>query len=73
MPDLLRGQVAEPSWFPPDTDEKRQKMGALFEGPANIPKTAKKVPSVVRAIAEQVPGIQKWAVVGFCWGGKVCF
>lgn len=71
MPDLFRDQPAEPGIFPPDTKEKAEKLGAFFKGPANPQDTSEKVPVLVNAIAEQVPGIEKWGVLGACWGGKV--
>lgn len=71
MPDLLRGDYATGDLFPADTEEKQRKLAALFEGPANIPKTAEILPAKLKEIAEQAPGIKKWGAVGFCWGGKV--
>lgn len=71
MPDFLRGRVADHDLFPPDTEEKQRKMKELFEGPANIPKTAELLPATIKEIAGQAPGIKKWGAIGFCWGGKV--
>ena len=70
-PDFLRGQPANHDLFPPDTEEKRQKMKELFEGPANIPKTAEIIPATIKEIAKQAPQVENWGAVGFCWGGKV--
>lgn len=70
IPDLFYGKPAEKGIFPPDNEEKKKKLGAFFEGPANPPKTAEKIPGIVKAIAKRKPEIQKWAVLGACWGGK---
>ncbi|MCJ1260381.1 hypothetical protein MMC22_000241 [Lobaria immixta] len=71
VPDFLRGQNIDPGLFPPDTEEKQQKMNEFIGGPANIPKTVDKVSATMKELAQQAPGIKKWGAVGFCWGGKV--
>lgn len=71
MPDFLRGHSADHDLFPSDTEEKQRKVRELFEGPANIPKTTELVPTTIREIVEQAPGIKQWGAIGFCWGGKV--
>jgi len=70
VPDVLKGEYAEHSWFPPDTDEKKQKMGALFGGPAAPPKTAALVLELMKTLKEKT-GISTWGVIGYCWGGKI--
>ena len=72
MPDFFEGKPADLSWYPPDTKEKGEKMGAFFQGPAAPPKTAEKLPHLVAAIKEYSPKIEKFGVIGYCWGGKVC-
>lgn len=71
IPDFFLGKPAEKDIFPPDTEEKKKKLGDFFAGPANPSNTAEKIPGIVKGIAEQRPGIQKWASLGACWGGKV--
>jgi len=71
MPDLLKGQYAEHSWFPGDTKEKQDKLGAFFSGPADVKTTVTKVASMVKDIEAKVGGISQWGVLGYCWGGKV--
>lgn len=71
MPDFFYGKPAEKDIFPPDTEEKKKKLGAFFEGPANPPKTAEKIPDIIKEISKQRSAIEKWGVVGGCWGGKV--
>lgn len=72
IPDFLEGSYAEHSWLPPDTKEKGEKLGAFFQGPAAPPKTASRIPNVVKLITEKTGGtIQTWGALGMCWGGKV--
>ena len=71
MPDFFYGKPAEKGIFPPDTEEKKKKLGAFLEGPANPSKTAEKIPDIIKEISKQRSTIEKWGVVGGCWGGKV--
>lgn len=71
MPDFFLGKPLPISVFPPDTDEKKKRMGDFFAGPASPPDTAKKVPVLLKEIEKQATGIKKWASLGMCWGGKV--
>jgi len=57
--------------YPPDNDEKSKKLNSFFSTTGSPPKTAGKIPGLLKEIEKQYPGIQKWGVVGFCWGGKV--
>jgi hypothetical protein len=47
MPDWFEGQPADISWYPPDTKEKGEKLGAFFQGPGAPPTTAGKIPEFV--------------------------
>lgn len=71
MPDFFFGKPAKPEWYPPDTDEKKKRMGEFFAGPASPPDTAAKIPDVIQEINKQCPGITKWGSLGMCWGGKI--
>ena len=71
MPDLFHGKPAPLHIFPPDTPEKKKELGAFFGGPAKPSDTAEKVPQLLKALNEKVPGISKWGLIGFCWGAKV--
>lgn len=73
IPDFFEGKPADHSWYPPDTKEKGEKLGAFFQGPAAPPKNAEKVPELVTAIKKYSPKIEKLGVLGMCWGGKVGF
>ncbi|KAF2083303.1 carboxymethylenebutenolidase [Saccharata proteae CBS 121410] len=71
MPDFFEGKPADISWYPPDNDEKGQKLGQFFQTTAAPPKTVPRVPKVVQEINKKVGGLESWAVLGFCWGGKI--
>lgn len=73
VPDLLLGQYAQHAWFPADTAEKSQAMNAFFQGPANPTVAVERIPTIVQVITKQSSNIiEDWAIVGKCWGGKVC-
>ncbi|KAA8898501.1 dienelactone hydrolase [Sphaerosporella brunnea] len=71
MPDFFRGAVFEPSIIPADTEEKMQKMVAFLDGPANFENNTEAVKALVPLLKERFPGVEKWALLGYCWGGKV--
>ncbi|MCJ1228933.1 hypothetical protein MMC12_005597 [Toensbergia leucococca] len=72
IPDFFLGSPCEPSWYPPDTDEKKEKLGAFFAGPAAPKPNVAKVGPLVKAIEKEVGGgIEQWASLGQCWGGKI--
>lgn len=72
MPDFFEGKPADISWYPPDTKEKKEKLGEFFSNVGNPTKTVERVPKVIKEIESQFSGIESWGAVGFCWGGKVC-
>ncbi|RDW92494.1 hypothetical protein BP5796_01888 [Coleophoma crateriformis] len=71
MPDFFHGKPADITWFPPDTDEKKQNMGNFFQNQGAPPKTAKIVPDLLKDIEKKYPEIKTWGIAGFCWGGKI--
>ncbi|KAI3397814.1 hypothetical protein diail_10347 [Diaporthe ilicicola] len=70
MPDAFDGEPLPIGLFPPDTEEKQQKVGAFF-GKNSPPSFVPKAHSTVKAAQEKYPNIKEWGVVGFCWGSKV--
>jgi len=71
IPDFFEGNPADISWYPPDNEEKGKKLGAFFEGPAAPPKTLAKIPKILDALKNDYPNISTWAIIGYCWGGKI--
>jgi dienelactone hydrolase len=74
IPDFLEGNLADPGWFPPDTPEKQQAMGKFFTpgGPGEAGAMLAKLHSFVKTLKGANSGITKFAVMGYCWGAKVC-
>ncbi|KKY37623.1 putative dienelactone hydrolase family protein [Diaporthe ampelina] len=70
MPDAFDGAPLDISLFPPDNDEKQQKVGAFF-GKNSPPSFVPKAHATVKAIQDKYPNIKEWGVLGFCWGSKV--
>lgn len=73
MPDLFEGEPADISWYPADTPEKGELLGKFFQTKADLPDAVSKVDRVMKELKSLSPHITDWAVVGYCWGGKVSF
>merc|ERR1712187_827259 len=72
MPDFFEGQPADITWFPPQTDEHKQKLGNFFQTKAAPPNTLSKIPNVVtEANKLSSRGSFEWSILGYCWGGKI--
>lgn len=71
VPNLFHnGQPADLSWFPPNDKEKEKKLGDFFSH--NPPQqVAKGLPDKIQVMHKKYPSIEKWAILGFCWGGKI--
>ncbi|KAI0172876.1 Alpha/Beta hydrolase protein [Hypoxylon sp. FL1284] len=70
MPDWFVGEPCPIEWFPPNTEEKQKNLGGFFQKNPP-PSVAAKVPGYVEAVSAKYPEIKSWAIMGFCWGGKV--
>ncbi|KAE8343543.1 hypothetical protein BDV24DRAFT_128494 [Aspergillus arachidicola] len=73
MPDFFEGQPADISWFPPQTDDHKQKLGNFFQTKAAPPSTLSKIPDVVSEANKLAPNgeFESWSILGYCWGGKI--
>jgi dienelactone hydrolase len=73
IPDFFEGEPADISWYPPTTDETKQKLGKFFETKAGPPATLSKIPGVIADANKLSPssGNFTWGILGYCWGGKV--
>ncbi|CAK7263638.1 hypothetical protein SEPCBS57363_000670 [Sporothrix epigloea] len=70
IPDFFNGEPAPLEIFPPDNQDKKDRLMKFLGGnPPGV--TAEKLPAYVKAASEAFPTIKAWGVVGFCWGGKV--
>lgn len=70
MPDWFKGKPCPIEWYPPDTEEKQKSLTNWFKGWAPGD-TAAKIPDYVKAVQEKNPSIKSWAIIGYCWGGKI--
>ncbi|KAL5341520.1 hypothetical protein BJX70DRAFT_395903 [Aspergillus crustosus] len=78
IPDFFEGEPADITWFPPQTNDHKAKLGNFFQTKAAPPKTLSKIPGVVseaNALAPSSPSssgsFASWSILGFCWGGKI--
>ncbi|KAF9887278.1 hypothetical protein FE257_010406 [Aspergillus nanangensis] len=72
MPDFFEGQPADITWFPPQNDEHKQKLGQFFQTKAAPPNTLSKIPGVVSDASKlAATGQFDWSILGYCWGGKI--
>ncbi|KAG0641393.1 dienelactone hydrolase [Tuber brumale] len=71
MPDFFKGQVADPDCYPPDTPDKWTALMGFLNGPANLKDGEANVRAVAEGLRAEFAGVERWGVVGFCWGGKV--
>ena len=70
MPDWFNGNAVPAEWYPPDTEEKQKKLGEWF-GNNDPHGVAAALPQFVQAAQAANPSIKSWAILGYCWGGKV--
>jgi dienelactone hydrolase len=71
MPDFFDGKPADISWYPPGDDKDKQaKLGEFFKTQGAPPKTLERIPKVIEELKKS-KGVEKWAILGFCWGGKI--
>jgi dienelactone hydrolase len=73
IPDFFEGKPCDISWYPPDTEEKGKKLGEFFSTTGAPPKSAERVPKVIDLLNQMKENktIEKWGILGFCWGGKI--
>lgn len=71
IPDFFEGSPADLAWYPPDNDDKREKMGQFFKNVAAPPKNLPKLHDIMGVLKKDYPTVTKWGGVGFCWGGKM--
>lgn len=71
MPDWFRGQAVRAEWLPPKTDEHHRNLQAFFNTTAAVPESLARMQASLPEIRMACPAAERWAVVGFCWGGKV--
>ncbi|KAL2001667.1 hypothetical protein VTN02DRAFT_1420 [Thermoascus thermophilus] len=71
VPDLFEGTQADINWLPMDTPEKQQAFQKFFSEVAAPQKNVEKLVAIVTECKKKYPNVEKWAVLGLCWGGKL--
>jgi dienelactone hydrolase len=71
IPDWFEGKPANIAWYPPKTDEDKANMGNFFQTQAKPERVVPHIPAMVEAAKKLYPNITAWAIIGYCWGGKM--
>lgn len=71
VPDVLENEYALQAWFPPDNEEKRNNLTTFFKETAAPPVVLPKVNAWIAEAKAKYPSVEKWGILGLCWGGKV--
>ncbi|KAG8917835.1 hypothetical protein FRC00_013164 [Tulasnella sp. 408] len=69
MPDFFRDEPMDLKYYPPTTDEAKQKISEFFRVKGNFDDRLAEL--VDAAQAERNKGVAKVAAVGYCFGAKV--
>ncbi|KAK4498012.1 hypothetical protein PRZ48_010668 [Zasmidium cellare] len=70
MPDFFEGSPAEPEWMG-GSEEGKAKFGAFLGGLKDAGPFLEKIETILPALKKEYSGVEKWASIGFCWGGKI--
>ncbi|KAF8422458.1 hypothetical protein EV426DRAFT_605842 [Tirmania nivea] len=71
MPDLFEGEPCDYNIYPADTDEKRMKFQAFWTTKADFGKNQAAIRQITGALKDEFKSVEKWAIIGYCWGGKM--
>ncbi|KGO40374.1 Dienelactone hydrolase [Penicillium expansum] len=71
IPDFFNGEAANIEWVGMDTAEKRDNMMGFFANKASPEKNLATLYSVTNETKSLYATVEKWAVLGLCWGGKL--
>jgi hypothetical protein len=72
MPDFWGDNPQDLSNFPPKTPAQIKKIQDFFiTGPGNLERSQLLIMPMFEAIRSKHPEIKSWAIMGFCWGGKI--
>jgi len=72
VPDFFHGKPAERDWYPPDSPEKMEKLGAWVQVQEPPEKSAEVIWGLVKALTQRSAGkIEKWGGLGMCFGARV--
>ena len=71
MPVFFGDNPADIANYPPKTPPQFAAITAFMTGPANPDKTVPLILPLLEAMKKENPQIESWAIVGYCWGGKI--
>lgn len=71
MPGFFGEQPAPLDWMPLDGPEDMEKLDAFCNGPGETGKTLERVARLREKFQQTHPEIERWGLVGYCWGGYV--
>ena len=71
MPDFFGDSPSDIANFPPKTPVQIKAVTAFMTGPAHPDKNVPLVLPLLEAMKKENPQIESWAIMGFCWGGKI--
>lgn len=71
MPDWFGDSPADAANYPPKNPAQTKSIMDFMTGPANPEKTVPLIVPFLEAIKKQNPQIESWAILGYCWGGKI--
>ncbi|KAL2218203.1 putative dienelactone hydrolase [Thermoascus aurantiacus ATCC 26904] len=71
VPDLFEGTQGDINWLSMEPAERMQAVQKFLTEVAEPKKNAEKLVAIVTECKKKYPSIEKWGVLGLCWGGKL--
>lgn len=71
MPDFWGDHPQDLANFPPKTPKQTKAIVDFMNGPADPDKTLPLIMPMLDEMKKRNPAIETWAIMGFCWGGKI--
>jgi dienelactone hydrolase len=71
MPVFFGDHPADIANYPPKTPPQQKAIMDFMTGPANPAKTLPLILPLLDAMKKENPQIESWAILGYCWGGKI--
>jgi dienelactone hydrolase len=71
MPDFFGDHPQDLQNFPPKTPKQFKAISDFMNGHGYPPKTVPLIAPIMVDIQKMHPEIESWAILGFCWGGKI--
>ncbi|KAH7420041.1 hypothetical protein BKA64DRAFT_729656 [Cadophora sp. MPI-SDFR-AT-0126] len=71
MPVWFGDSPADLAMYPPKTPAQFTYIKNFMSGPANPDLTIPLILPMIETLQAANPSIESWAILGFCWGGKV--